>query len=105
LLKPKSFGLIPSSNKQWFFLWVLKMFTRFKNKNNVTWLKNKSIDECVKKLQSNNTSGFNGVYFHKSSKKWRAVGIGRERKTLGNFEKIEDAINARKAYESDFYAK
>lgn len=67
------------------------MFTRLRKKIN-------------KKLSPKNTSGHTGVYFHKISNKWRAVAIGKKRKTLGNFEKIEDAIEARKKHEF-FYIK
>ena len=63
------------------------MFTRFVKK------------EIKRKLLSTNTSGHAGVYFHKPSKKWRAVAIGQKRQTLGNFEKIQDAIKARKEHE------
>jgi predicted nucleotidyltransferase len=94
------------------------MFTRFKNKNEVAWLNKaesrnvsyvhyvcsvcneKTVIESSGKLKKNNTSGHTGVYFHKSSKKWRAVGIGKKRPTLGNFVRIEDAIEARRREEA-----
>lgn len=66
------------------------MFTRFKKKPNL-----KSLIQVLK-IRSNNTSGYTGVYFHKPSRRWRAVGIGKERKTIGNFLRIEDAIEARR---------
>lgn len=44
--------------------------------------------------QSNNTSGFKGVYFHKQTKKWNAK-IGKSpSKSLGLFSLKEDAARA-----------
>lgn len=49
-----------------------------------------------KRLQENNTSGFNGVSFDKKVGKWHAyVKINRKRRTLGYFSLKSDAIKAR----------
>lgn len=50
--------------------------------------------------QSNNTSGVTGVNWDKQANKWRVqIAINREHKTLGHYEDIEDAIEARKQAE------
>ncbi len=48
-------------------------------------------------ISKNNTSGFVGVCWHKRAKKWRAViySCGKNI-TLGAFDNVEDAIEARK---------
>lgn len=57
-------------------------------------------EENRRKMQKNNTSGYSGVYWNKRRRKWTAA-IGEKGKTrhLGCFEKLEDAINARKEAE------
>lgn len=51
-------------------------------------------------LFSNNTSGYNGVYWCKSMRKWQAyININGERKRLGYFDSIENAIIARRKSE------
>lgn len=56
------------------------------------------------KLRSDNTSGVCGVHFHKTSKKWVARFTRRDGSILfvEYFEKIEDAIKARKNAERKF---
>ena len=51
-----------------------------------------------RKLNKNNTSGFNGVVFHKPSKTWFSFIRLKpgNKKWLGAYENIEDAISARK---------
>lgn len=47
--------------------------------------------------QKNNKSGFNGVCFEKNSKSWKAtIGVNGIQIILGNFKKLEDAIEVRK---------
>ncbi len=47
--------------------------------------------------QKNNTSGFTGVYFHTTKNKWNAkIRNSGKNIHLGYFEKIKDAIKARK---------
>lgn len=51
-----------------------------------------------KSMMSNNTSGFTGVSWDKSRKKWRsAIKVNDKVKHLGRFVKKSDAIKARKA--------
>lgn len=48
-------------------------------------------------LRKTNKSGLKGVYWDKSHKKWRAaIGSGPTRKSLGRFDKKEDAAEAYK---------
>lgn len=59
-----------------------------------------------KALQSNNTSGYPGVHFKSSKRKWEAfVKINGKKKGLGIFSRKEDAITARKSAESKFYGE
>jgi hypothetical protein len=52
------------------------------------------------RLRSTNKSGVVGVYFQKSSARWRAqIGTGSGNKHLGYFTDIKDAIAARKTAE------
>jgi hypothetical protein len=49
--------------------------------------------------QSNNSSGFRGVAWHKQRKKWRAfIKINGKQKSLGLYENINDAV---KVYEKE----
>jgi hypothetical protein len=51
------------------------------------------------RLRSNNTSGIVGVTFSRDRKKWVAqINDGKVR-SLGRFDKFEDAVEARKAAE------
>jgi len=48
-----------------------------------------NMNKCI---QSNNTSGFKGVSFHKRIGKWYArIGVGRTRKSLGYFDTPDEA--------------
>lgn len=50
-----------------------------------------------KSKQSNNTSGFKGVSWDRDRRKWRAtIKDGSAHRTIGRFDKIEDAIVAYK---------
>lgn len=56
------------------------------------------------KLSKNNTSGVNGVYWNKANSNWVAEGHYTEfgvnkKKSLGSYTNLEDAKNARKAWE------
>ena len=47
-------------------------------------------------MQANNTSGHNGVGWHKQRQKWRArIVLNGEEKHLGLFDSIDDAVAAR----------
>ena len=51
---------------------------------------------------SNNSSGANGVWWHKKSAKWTAmISVQGKPKYLGLFDRIEDAISARKLAERE----
>lgn len=46
-------------------------------------------------VQSNNTSGFTGVTWHKGAKKWKAqIGVSRRYKAIGYFDTPEQAAEA-----------
>lgn len=50
---------------------------------------------CNQKIRKTNTTGIKGVYFEKSSQKWRAqIKFNYKKKTLGRFENIDDAKKA-----------
>ena len=56
------------------------------------------------KKSKNNTSGVNGVWFHKLNRNWVAEGHYTEngvhkKKALGSYENLVDAANARKKWE------
>jgi len=54
------------------------------------------INQRNKTIQKNNTSGFNGVWWHKQRSKWVAeIKINRKKNYLGIFKDKQDAINAR----------
>lgn len=55
-------------------------------------------------IQSNNTSGYPGVSYHKRSKKWRArIWSNYQEVLLGMFDTYEEAVAIRKRAEDDYY--
>lgn len=55
--------------------------------------------------QSNNTSGFTGVYYYKSRDKYTSyIEVGGKRKNLGYFKTIEEAWEARKSAELELFS-
>jgi len=56
------------------------------------------LENCKnQKLQTNNTSGFTGVHWHKRRKKWIAdIKIDNKKKHLGCFDSIEEAVEVRR---------
>ncbi len=58
-------------------------------------------------LQSNNSSGYQGVVWHKIQCKWNArINITPKcRKSLGYFDSIEDAIEVRKQAEEKYFGE
>lgn len=72
-------------------------------KENCRWV-GKSIQSVNKGMNRANTSGYKGVYWHKSANKWMAsIGVMGKSIYLGLFDLIEDAISARKAAEILYY--
>lgn len=56
------------------------------------------------KLSKKNSSGFKGVSWDKYNNKWRShISVFNKMKNLGRFEKIEDAIAARKNAEDLYF--
>jgi hypothetical protein len=56
------------------------------------------------KLHANNSSGVKGVMFLKSRGKWKAyIGFKGKQITLGYFEKLEDAVAARRLAEEKYH--
>lgn len=62
------------------------------------------LEKAGQRLASNNSSGYNGVYFNRKNQKWTAQ-IGFKGKTyyLGSYHKIEDAVKARRNAEDRIY--
>ena len=55
-------------------------------------------------ISKNNTSGCNGVKYHKASKKWEAdITINNQRINLGLYDNKTDAIKARQLAEEKYY--
>lgn len=55
-------------------------------------------------LSSHNTSGYRGVNWHKSHKKWRAcIHVNNKSIHLGYYDNLEDAIFARKQAEVEYW--
>jgi hypothetical protein len=72
---------------------------RLENLREVTDLENAK----NRKLPSNNTSGHQGVFWHKKTQKWLArISCNKCIYNLGSFESYEDAVNIRKSYEVAF---
>lgn len=62
------------------------------------------LSQINKKLNKNNTSGVTGVGFNKRRNKWYAsIRFRGENYWLGNYDKREDAVNARKEAEDKLY--
>ena len=59
-----------------------------------------------RKRRKDNSSGFKGVHFHKSTKKWQAaINANKKRIYLGLFENKEDAIIARMEAEKKYFGE
>ncbi|MGN0563480.1 MAG: hypothetical protein ACI4LH_01930 [Candidatus Heritagella sp.] len=91
--KTKSCGCLQSR--------MLKENMRFVDGTSVT-----SLEKADRRLISTNTSGYNGVSFHRKSQKWVAqIGFKGKNHYLGSFADIEDAAAARKKAEERLYGK
>lgn len=64
----------------------------------------KEVNGINRGLQSNNTTGYKGVYFDKRRRVWKAwVKVSGKLITLGSYPTKEEAIAARKAGEEKYY--
>lgn len=64
------------------------------------------LEKADERLITTNTSGYNGVYFNRRSQKWTAqIGFRGKNYYLGAFQKIEDAVEARKKAEERVYGE
>ena len=67
---------------------------------------NSSQQNMNQKIQSNNTTGFIGVYFRKTHGDWQAgIGVNNKQVHLGYFNQKEDAIKARLRAELKYFGK
>jgi hypothetical protein len=65
---------------------------------------NKSLNSINRGMQSNNKSGFKGVYWDTWAQKWRAeIILNYKNFRLGRFSKIEDAVEARQKAELKYH--
>lgn len=80
---------------------IIKDTMKFVDGTSITLL-----EKASTRLISTNTSGYNGVYRSRQSGKWVAQ-ITLKKKTyyLGSFDKIEDAVKARKKAEARMYGE
>ena len=59
-----------------------------------------------RKVNKNNASGVTGVHFDKERGMWVAqITFQRQCHNLGRFKTMEEAINARKAAEEEYFGK
>ena len=76
-----------------------------KDDNRISNLRAVSNQENMKNMsmRRNNTSGVNGVFWHKPTGKWTAqVRVDRRCKHLGLFDTIEEAVAARKQADTKY---
>jgi len=67
---------------------------------NLREVKGASENNKNQRLRSDNTSGYVGVIWFKPAQKWKArITVDGKHKSLGYFESIDDAVNARLAAE------
>lgn len=57
------------------------------------------------KIQRNNTSGYKGVYFHTTNKRWVATCMIDGKLKLKSFKELTDAITCRKEWVEEHYPK
>lgn len=75
------------------------------NVNNLRW-STKQENNQNKSISKNNTSGYQGVAFYKSSDKWRVqIMINGKNKCLGYFDNIEDAVDARRKASKKYFGQ
>lgn len=67
---------------------------------------NQMQNQMNRKINKNNKSGCNGVYWSKANKKWLAqIVVNKKKKYLGLFTNLEDAIEARKKAEKEYFGE
>lgn len=72
-------------------------------KENCRWV-DYYLSAINKNTPINNTSGITGVHWDARTSKWRArISVKGVRKHLGNFDKYEDAVSARKEAELKYF--
>ena len=75
------------------------------NVNNLRWatIQEMSFHQVISK---NNTSGSKGIYYKKSNDKWRAmIFYNGKLQQIGNYDKKEDAIEARKQKAKELFGE
>lgn len=76
----------------------------FDNRKSNLRIVNSSKNQMNRVISKNNTSGCNGVKYHKATQKWIAqITINNQRITLGLYENKTDAITARHLAEEKYY--
>lgn len=74
-------------------------------KNNLRICTNQQ-NVCNCELAKNNKSGYKGIYWNTERKKWQAqVTVNNKTISLGRFDNIEDAIEARKKAAEEHYGE
>jgi hypothetical protein len=70
---------------------------KLNNQRNNLRLATKSQQRWNESMRSTNSSGYKGIYWHKRDKKWRVqLGVNYKKVYIGNYAKLEDAIEAYK---------
>lgn len=65
------------------------------NQKNNLRIASVSENQMNRRIQSNNKSGYRGVYFYHQNKKWHAqIQVGKKKIHVGYFKDIVDAVKA-----------
>ncbi|HIG0358913.1 TPA: hypothetical protein ACX96Z_000476 [Clostridium sporogenes] len=77
----------------------------FRKANDVDRFRGTKICSLNKKAPKNNTSGYKGVSWNKKTNKWISrIQLAGEGIYLGQYYKLDDAINARREAEEKYYS-
>lgn len=77
---------------------------KYDNRKSNLEIKTNSQNMMNASLYVNNSSGVSGVTFTKANNKWQVrIGVGNKRIHVGYFDTYEDAINARKQAEENYW--
>lgn len=76
------------------------------NKADNSWDNLRNVDPCAnaqnRKMRADNKSGFNGVYWQKSNRKWMVrLPVSEGRKVVGYFDQFDEAVEARKKAQAE----